>query len=54
LSFCEGELTVQVPDGPWRTQLLSLTSNYLQQLRDITDGRVQQLRFVLASEAEKR
>lgn len=54
LAFCDGELTVQVPDAPWRTQLLSLTSHYLQQLREITDGRVQQLRFVLASELEKR
>jgi hypothetical protein len=54
LAFRDGELTVQVPDAPWRAQLLSLTANYLLQLRDITDGRVQQLRFVLASEAEKR
>jgi hypothetical protein len=54
LAFADGELTVQVPDAPWRVQLLNLTGEYLKQLRDITDGRVQRLRFVLTGELEKR
>ena len=54
LNFADGELTVQVPDAAWRVQMLNLTGEYLQQLRDITSGRVQRLRFVLASELEKR
>lgn len=53
LAFAEGELMVQVPDAAWRTQLLSLTPEYLRQLRNITDGRVIRLRFVLSSELEK-
>lgn len=53
LGFAEGELTVRVPDAAWRTQLLSLTPEYLRQLRDITQGRVKRLRFVLESELEK-
>lgn len=54
LAFADGELTVQVPDAPWRLQLLNLTGEYLRQLREITDGRVQRLRFVLTGELEKR
>ena len=54
LAFTEGELTIQVPDAAWRTQLLSLTGEYLRQLRDMTDGRIQRLRFVLAGESEAR
>lgn len=53
LGFAEGELTIQVPDAAWRTQLLSLAGEYLRQLHEITGGRVQRLRFVLASESEK-
>jgi hypothetical protein len=54
LTFADGELMVQVPDAAWRTQLLSLTGEYLRQLRQITEGRVERIRFVLASEVEKR
>ena len=54
LAFADGELIVQVPDAPWRVQLLNLTGEYLKQLREITDGRVQRLRFVLTGELEKR
>jgi Dna[CI] antecedent DciA-like protein len=54
LAYADGELVVQVPDAPWRAQLLNLTGEYLKQLREITDGRVQRLRFVLADELEKR
>jgi hypothetical protein len=54
LAFADGELIVQVPDAPWRVQLLNLTGEYLKQLREITDGRVQRLRFVLTDELEKR
>ncbi len=54
LAFTGGELMVQVPDAAWRTQLLSLTGEYLRQLRHITDGRIERLRFVLAGEMEKR
>ena len=54
LSFANGELLVQVPDAAWRVQMLNLTGEYLQQLREITGGRVERLRFVLASEMEKR
>jgi predicted nucleic acid-binding Zn ribbon protein len=53
LAFTDGELTIRVPDAAWRTQLLSLTSDYLRQLRQITEGRVERLRFVLESELEK-
>lgn len=54
LAFADGELLVQVPDAAWRAQLLSLTGEYLRQLREITDGRIQRLRFVLESELDKR
>ncbi len=54
LAFAEGELLVQVPDGSWRAQLLSLTGEYLRHLREITDGRIQRLRFVLENELDKR
>jgi Dna[CI] antecedent, DciA len=54
LTFADGELMVQVPDAAWRTQLLSLTGEYLRQLRQITEGRIERIRFVLASEVEKR
>lgn len=50
LRFVDGELTVQVPDAAWRVQLLNLTGEYLSMLREVTDGRVQRLRFVLESE----
>lgn len=53
VAFAGGELMVQGPDATWRTQLLSLTGEYLRQLRAITNGRVERLRFVLASELEK-
>lgn len=53
LAFADGELLVQVPDAAWRTQLLSLASEYLRQLRDITGGRIERLRFILASELEQ-
>ena len=54
LAFADGELMVQVPDTAWRTQLLTLTGEYLRLLKQISDGRVQRLRFVLASETEQR
>jgi hypothetical protein len=54
IAFHEGELAIQVPDAAWRTQLLSLTSAYLRQLREITGGRVERLRFVLPNELDKR
>lgn len=54
LAFADGELLVQVPDAAWRTQLLGLSADYLRVLREITEGRIQRLRFVLASELEKR
>jgi hypothetical protein len=54
LAFADGELLIQVPDAAWRTQMLNLTGEYLRQLREITEGRIQRLRFVLASEVEKR
>jgi hypothetical protein len=53
-AFSDGELMILVPDAAWRTQMLSLTGEYLRQLREITDGRVERLRFVLASEVEKQ
>lgn len=53
LAFADGELLVKVPDAAWRTQLLSLAGEYLGQLREITGGRVQRLRFVLPSELDK-
>ena len=52
--FSDGELMILVPDAAWRTQMLSLTGEYLRQLREITDGRIERLRFVLASEVEKQ
>ena len=54
IAFREGELAIQVPDAAWRTQLLGLSSEYLRQLREITQGRVERLRFVLTSELDQR
>ncbi len=54
LAFANGELVVQVPDAAWRTQMLNLTGEYLQQLRHITEGRVERLRFVLPTELGTR
>ena len=54
IAFAEGELMVQVPDAAWRSQMLGLTGEYLRQLREITEGRIQRLRFVLSNEVEKR
>ncbi len=54
LAFADGELMVQVPDAAWRTQMLGLAGDYLRVLRDVTDGRIQRLRFVVASELDKR
>lgn len=54
VAFREGELVIQVPDGAWRTQLLGLSGEYLRQLKDITQGRVERLRFVLINELEQR
>ncbi len=50
LQFADGELMVQVPDAAWRVQMLNLTSEYLDVLREVTYGRVQRLKFVLESE----
>ena len=54
ITFAAGELIVRVPDAAWRTQLLGLAGEYLRQLREITGGRVERLRFVLPGELEKR
>ena len=54
VAFREGELAIQVPDAAWRTQLLGLSGEYVRQLKDITQGRVERLRFVLTSELEQR
>jgi len=54
LSFENGELVIEVPDAAWRVQLLSLAHEYLRQLGEITDGRVERLRFVLPEELETR
>lgn len=54
LAFTEGELLIQVPDAAWRVQLLNLTAEYLRSLGEITNGRVERLRFVLPTELEKR
>ena len=54
LAFADGELMVQVPDAAWRIQLLNLAGEYLRHLREITGGRIERVRFVLASEVEKR
>jgi hypothetical protein len=53
LDFADGELKILVPDAAWRTQLLNLSSDYVRQLRKITDGRVVRVRFVLESELQK-
>jgi Dna[CI] antecedent, DciA len=54
MGFADGELVIQVPDAPWRTQLLGLATEYLRHLDEITVGRVQRLRFVLPGELEQR
>lgn len=54
VAFADGELQVQVPDAAWRTQLLNLTGEYLRQLRHITEGRIERLRFILPTEVDKR
>ncbi|HEY3927746.1 MAG TPA: DciA family protein [Candidatus Koribacter sp.] len=54
LQFAAGELVIQVPDAAWRVQLLNLTSEYLRSLGEITNGRVERLRFVLPTELDKK
>ena len=54
LAFAGGELVVQVPDAAWRGQLLALATDYLRHLREITDGRVERLRFVVPGELETK
>ena len=54
IGFNQGELAIQVPDAAWRTQMLGLSGEYLRQLREITRGRVERLRFVLSSELDQR
>jgi hypothetical protein len=54
IRFQDGELAIQVPDAAWRTQLLSLTGAYLRQLREITGGRVERLRFLLPNELDQK
>ncbi len=54
MSFSEGELVVQVPDTSWRTQLLALAGEYTANLRRVTGGKVERLRFVLPGERESR
>ncbi len=54
MAFHEGELVVEVPDAPWRTQLMALASDYTANLRRVTGGKVERLRFVLPGEMESR
>lgn len=52
LRFHEGELVVEVPDARWRTQMLALGREYVANLREVTNGRVERLRFVLPGEVD--
>jgi predicted nucleic acid-binding Zn ribbon protein len=48
LSFVEGVLSVEVPDATWRSQLGSMTNQFLSQLNQYSSQRIERLEFVIA------
>lgn len=45
LRFAGGVLTVEVPDAPWRTQLLSFTMRYISGFQGLLGPLVKEVRF---------
>jgi predicted nucleic acid-binding Zn ribbon protein len=48
LSFADGVLSVEVPDATWRSQLGSMTNQFLSQLNQYSSQRIERLEFVIA------
>lgn len=51
LSFSQGQLTVEVPDASWRSELAGYMPHYLHQLKVATRITVERIRFVLPNES---
>lgn len=51
LSFAQGQLTVEVPDASWRSELAGYMPHYLHQLKTALHVNVERIRFVLPNES---
>jgi predicted nucleic acid-binding Zn ribbon protein len=49
LSFADGVLSVEVPDAPWRTQLLAFATRYLSGFQELLGPLVKEVRFQIAA-----
>lgn len=49
LRFADGILTVEVPDAPWRTQLLSFATRYISGFQGLLGPLVKEVRFQVAN-----
>ncbi len=54
VAFTEGVLTIMVPDETWRSQLQSLSPQYLAALNQFTPQSVNRINFVLVNKPERR
>ena len=48
LGFSDGVLRVEVPDATWRSQLSSMSHQFLSQLNQYSSQRIERLEFVIA------
>ena len=48
VGFADGILTVEVPDATWRSQLNSMTNQFMSQLNQYSSQRIERLEFVIA------
>jgi predicted nucleic acid-binding Zn ribbon protein len=48
LGFADGVLSIEVPDATWRSQLSSMTNQFLSQLNQYSSQRIERLEFVIA------
>ncbi len=52
LNFSRGQLTVEVPDASWRSELAGYMPHYLNQLRKTSGVAVERMRFTLPHESD--
>lgn len=48
LRFADGVLVIEVPDATWRSQLSSMTNQFMSQLNQYSSQRIERLEFVIA------
>jgi hypothetical protein len=53
IAFSDGELTVEVPESAWRSELAGYLPHYLHQLKLTTGIAVEKIRFVVSHEKER-